>query len=188
MLKGEIRCQSLLRVKGLSRHPIIFPLTSANLLALLDVICIWGQLNDVCVYHELLWATPNNYYIFAIHSMAFLQTKADNSRWGPPSTACTLWVFAIELQRFATKFCEVYKCEMKVFKPAHASSAFSGDVRTKSMLWLYHCVVGLEGNFLDTVSRFFLAQIVFPFSPSPIWVCIHSTHWFVNVVMTGDRR
>ena len=67
-------------------------------------------------------------------------------------------------------------------------SAFSGDVRTKSMLWLYHCVVGLEGNFLDTVSRFFLAQIVFPFSPSPIWVCIHSTHWFVNVVMTGDRR
>lgn len=68
-------------------------------------------------------------------------------------------------------------------------SAFSGDVRTKSMLWLYHCVVGLEGNFLDTVSQFFfLAQIVFPFSPSPIWVCIHSTHWFVNVVMTGDRR
>ena len=30
-------------------------------------------------------------------------------------------------------------------------SAFSGDVRTKSMLWLYHCVVGLEGNLKDTV-------------------------------------
>ena len=80
--------------------------------------------SNVCVYHELLWATPNNYYIFAIHSMAFLQTKADNSRWGPPSTAYTLWVFAIELQRFATKFCEVFKGEMRVFKPAHASFGF----------------------------------------------------------------
>lgn len=44
-------------------------------------------------------------------------------------------------------------------------SAFSGDVRTKSMLWLYHCVVGLEGNLKDTVFQF-SAQIVFPFSPS----------------------
>ena len=67
-------------------------------------------------------------------------------------------------------------------------SAFSGDVRTKSMLWLYHCVVGLEGNLKDTVSRFFSVQIVFPFSPSPIWVYIHSTHWVFNVVLTGDRR
>lgn len=44
-------------------------------------------------------------------------------------------------------------------------SAFSGDVRTKSMLWLYHCVVGLEGNLKDTVFHFFISNCfsVFPF-------------------------
>ena len=47
---------------------------------------------------------------------------------------------------------------------------------------------GSREIFWTLSPSFFLAQIVFPFSPSPIWVCIHSSHWFVNVVMTGDRR
>lgn len=42
-------------------------------------------------------------------------------------------------------------------------SAFSGDVRTKSMLWLYHCVVGLEGNLKDTVFQCFLLKLFFRF-------------------------
>ena len=44
-------------------------------------------------------------------------------------------------------------------------SAFSGDVRTKSMLWLYHYVVGLEGNLKDTVFQLFRLNrfSVFPF-------------------------
>lgn len=42
-------------------------------------------------------------------------------------------------------------------------SAFSGDVRTKSMLWLYHCVVGLEGNLKDTVCQIFPFKLFFRF-------------------------
>lgn len=44
-------------------------------------------------------------------------------------------------------------------------SAFSCDVRTKSMLWLYHCVVGLEGNLKDNAFHFFISNCfsVFPF-------------------------